>query len=52
MWLAGNDYSAKKYFTEKLVQERTMFACLYFHLVGNGEPSEIKTSKILIADHS
>lgn len=52
MWLAGNEYSTKKYFTEKVVPERTMCACLYFHLVGHGKPLEIKTCKTLIADHS
>lgn len=36
VWLAGSESSSTKYFTEKIVQERVMFACLYFHLVGHG----------------
>lgn len=41
VWLAGNESSSTKYFTDKIVQERITLACLYFHLVGHGESLEI-----------
>lgn len=41
VWLAGNESSSTKFFTEKIVQEKLMFASLYFHLVGHGESFEI-----------
>lgn len=41
VWLDENESSSTKYFTEKIAQERLMFACLYFNLVGCGRSFKI-----------